>query len=194
MNKNSFICTLVLAISLLANTQVFASGEEDAAKREAFSKEEILEKARTFFGSTTEGLAEAIEKVFEEHGEPNAYILGEEASGALIVGARYGSGTLVTTGDSEGSPIFWKGPSVGFDIGGNAASVFTLIYNLDKKDDIYQRFPGVEGSLYFVAGVGLNYLRSDDTVIAPIRTGVGWRQGASVGYLHFTKKRSWVPF
>lgn len=145
----------------------------DAQKSDdTYSLDEIIDKATGFFGSTTKGLAEAIEKVFSDYGRPNAYIVGEEAGGAIGVGVRYGRGKLNKKGEAE-RQLFWQGPTVGFDLGGNASKVFALIYNLPNMDAIYQRYPGVEGSIYVVAGVSVNYQQSGDTIIAPIRTGVG---------------------
>lgn len=161
--------------------------------QDTYSAEEIVSKGRDFFGATTEGLAKAIEKVFAEQGQPNAYILGEEGSGAVIVGLRYGKGTLNYKGGG-GLPLFWQGPSAGWDFGGNASKVFTLVYNLRTTDQMLQRFPGVDGSLYVVGGIGVNYQRSGEITLAPIRTGVGLRAGASIGYLHYTLKRSLIPF
>ena len=132
-------------------------------------------------------------QVFAEQGQPNAYILGEEGSGAIIVGLRYGKGTLNYKGGG-GLPLFWQGPSAGWDFGGNASKVFTLVYNLRDSRDLFQRFPAVDGSLYVVAGFSVNYQRSGDIVLAPIRTGVGLRAGASLGYIHYTRERSYVPF
>lgn len=160
---------------------------------DTYSAEEITAAAGNFFGATTEGLAKVIEKAFAEQGRPNAYILGEEGSGAVVVGLRYGSGTLTYKGGGS-LPVFWQGPSVGWDFGGNASKVFTLVYKLRATDQLFQRFPGVDGSLYFVAGIGMNYQRTDNVTLAPIRTGVGLRAGASVGYLHYTPKKSWIPF
>lgn len=181
----------LLLVTLLPLSATAEEGAED--KNEGFSKEQVMEKAGAFFGETSKGLASAIEKVFEEQGEPNAIVVGEEVSAAIVVGLRYGRGELQML-DGETRAIFWQGPSVGFDMGGNASKVFTLIYNLDDAETLYQRFPGVEGSVYYAAGVGVNYLRSGDTVVAPIRTGVGLRTGANVGYLQFTKEASWNPF
>lgn len=164
-----------------------------AAEDDGFSQDEILQKATDFFGETTEGLAKAIEHVFEEQGRPNGYIAGAEFSGAIGVGLRYGKGTLHRK-SGETRTVHWQGPSVGFDLGGNASKVFVLVYHLANSEQIYQRFPGVEGTFYFVAGVGVNYQKSGDIVLAPIRTGVGLRAGANVGYLHYTKKGSWNPF
>ncbi|HZP13291.1 MAG TPA: DUF1134 domain-containing protein [Nevskiaceae bacterium] len=157
-----------------------------------FTSNEVLQKANDFFGSTTKGLAEAIEKLFKDQGRPNAIITGEEGGGAVVVGLRYGHGTLETASGVQ-RELYWQGPSVGFDVGGNAAKVFTLVYHLPDAEQIYQRFPGVDGSLYFVAGLSINYQRSGDITLAPIRTGVGWRQGASIGYLHYTREKSYNP-
>ena len=158
-----------------------------------YGKGEILDKATGFFGETTDGLAKAIEHVFEDQGRPNAYIAGEEISGAIGIGLRYGKGVLHSkTGGAR--QVFWQGPSVGFDFGANLSKVFVLIYGLGRADDIFQRFPGVDGSFYFIAGVGVNYQRSGDIVLAPIRTGVGLRAGANIGYLHYTREESYNPF
>ncbi|MDP3857581.1 MAG: DUF1134 domain-containing protein [Stagnimonas sp.] len=166
---------------------------EAPAQTQTYTREEILAAGKTFFGGTTEGLAKAMERVFAEQGEPVAYIEGEEGGGAIIAGLRYGQGYLSYKGGGRG-PVFWQGPSIGWDFGGNASKVFTLVYNLKRTEQLFQRYPGVEGSLYVVAGFGLNYLRSGDVVLAPIRTGVGLRAGASIGYLHFTREPSYVPF
>lgn len=191
MSYRQWLGIWVLLVTLLPLSATAEEGAED--KNEGFSKEQVMEKAGAFFGETSKGLASAIEKVFEEQGEPNAIVVGEEVSAAIVVGLRYGRGELQML-DGETRAIFWQGPSVGFDMGGNASKVFTLIYNLDDAETLYQRFPGVEGSVYYAAGVGVNYLRSGDTVVAPIRTGVGLRTGANVGYLQFTKEASWNPF
>lgn len=187
------LIVLVLALPALACAQQDHKQPGSKNAEPTFSESEVLEKAEGFFGETSKGLAKAIQKVFEDHGEPNAFITGEEASGAFVVGLRYGKGQLHHANGAM-KPVFWQGPSVGFDVGGNAAKTFTLVYNLRTAEGIYQRFPGVEGTLYFIAGFGVNYLQSDGTIVAPIRTGVGWRQGANLGYLHFTRKQSWNPF
>ncbi len=164
-----------------------------AAENDGYTQEEILAKATGFFGETTEGLAKAIEHVFEDQGRPNGFVTGEEFSGAIGVGLRFGKGTLNRKAGAS-RQVHWQGPSVGFDLGGNASKVFVLVYHLGDSEQIYQRFPGVEGTFYFVAGVGVNYQKSGEIILAPIRTGVGLRAGANVGYLHYTKKRSWNPF
>ena len=162
------------------------------AAQATFSENEIMAAAENLFGATTKGLASVLEKVFEDLGRPNGYIAGDEISGAFIVGLRYGRGELNQKGRSK-QDIFWQGPSVGFDFGGNVSKTFVLIYNMSSPDDLYRRFPGLDGSFYFVAGVGVNYQTDGVLTIAPIRTGVGLRAGASLGYLHYTRGSSWFP-
>lgn len=184
---------LAVAISTVGLVLATAPAPLHAAETDTFSAQEISDAATGFFGSTTKGLAEIIEKVFSDLGQPTAYITGEEVSGAFVVGLRYGKGDLTIKNGST-SKIFWQGPSVGFDIGGNASKAFVLIYNLKDRDAIYKRFPGVDGSFYFVAGLGVNYQGDGDITLAPIRTGVGLRQGANIGYLHYNQEHSWLPF
>ena len=196
-----FALLLLVGFALPVSAQTTTTEEETTqgtatqgtTQDETFSQDEVLEKARAFFGSTTEGLAKAIEKVFADQGQPNAYIAGEEASGAIAVGLRYGQGRLVRKTGAD-RQVFWQGPSIGFDLGGNASKVFTLVYNLGASDELYQRFPGVDGSAYLVAGFGVNYQKSGNIILAPIRTGAGLRLGVSAGYLHYTREKSWVPF
>lgn len=197
----TFFSRAALVLALMFNAHLAAAQSEPAPggqqgkdnQQQGFTQDEVLNKANAFFGETTEGLAKAIEKVFEDQGSPNAIIAGEEVSAAIAVGVRYGQGELqMVTGETH--PVFWQGPSVGFDLGANASKVFTLVYNLNDPEVLFQRFPGVEGSVYVVAGVGVNYQRSGDVTLAPIRTGVGLRGGANVGYIHYTKKKSWLPF
>lgn len=168
------------------------SAKADASD-ETFSQSEVLRHAAGFFGELSEGLARAVEKVFSDLGRPNAFIAGEEASGAVGIGARYGNGTLhFKKGGSR--PVYWQGPSIGFDVGGDASKILTLVYDLPNTEQLFQRFPAVDGSFYFVAGVGVNYQQAAGIVLAPIRTGVGLRAGANIGYTHYTKEHSWVPF
>ncbi|GAB3379590.1 DUF1134 domain-containing protein [Spongiibacter taiwanensis] len=197
----TFFSRAALVLALMFNAHLAVAQSEPAPggqqgkdnQQQGFTQDEVLNKANAFFGETTEGLAKAIEKVFEDQGSPNAIIAGEEVSAAIAVGVRYGQGELqMVTGETH--PVFWQGPSVGFDLGANASKVFTLVYNLNDTEVLFQRFPGVEGSVYVVAGVGVNYQRSGDVTLAPIRTGVGLRGGANVGYIHYTKKKSWLPF
>ena len=158
-----------------------------------YDEDSIVKAATDFFGQTTEGLAKVIEKAFKEQGRPNAYIKGEEASAAITVGLRYGDGELLMKGGGGGK-VYWAGPSIGFDLGANASKVFTLVYHLPKASAIYQRFPGVDGSLYYIGGAGINYQRLNGIVLAPIRLGVGLRAGASVGYVHYRREKSINPF
>ena len=162
-------------------------------KEDTYDEDSILKAATDFFGSTTEGLAKVIEKAFKEQGRPNAYIKGEEAGAALTVGLRYGNGQLIMK-NGGGTRVYWAGPSIGFDVGANASKVFTLCYHLPSAAAIFQRFPGVEGSLYYIGGAGINYQRLNGITLAPIRLGVGLRTGASVGYIHYRREKSYNPF
>ncbi|MDE3114500.1 MAG: DUF1134 domain-containing protein [Pseudomonadota bacterium] len=171
-----------------------ASAEPTAGnKGDKFSQNEVVQAASGFFGTTSEAAAKAVQHVFQDNGLPDAYIKGDEGSGAIVVGLRYGSGWLIRKG-YEPVKVYWQGPSVGFDFGANAAKAFVLVYNLQNQDRIYQKFPGVEGSIYFIAGIGVNYMRADGITLAPMRTGVGLRAGANVGYLTFTREESINPF
>lgn len=176
-------------LAILAQVAPAGAAEDE---KSTYDQESIVKEAKMFFGEATEGLAKVIEKVFKEQGRPVGYIKGEELSAAITVGLSYGKGDLILK-NGETAKVFWQGPSIGFDLGFNASKVFTLVYSLPSKNDIYQRFPGVDGSLYWVAGVGVNYQRRNDIVLAPIRLGAGWRTGASVGYLHYTRDRSYLP-
>ncbi|MFQ6018356.1 MAG: DUF1134 domain-containing protein [Kiloniellaceae bacterium] len=191
LQTNRLICRSLLVPAVLVGLAATAAAQE--TKQEAtYEQNEIYQKASQFFGATTEGLAKAIEKVFADLGRPNAYVAGEEVSGAIGIGVRYGNGTLHRkTGESR--KVYWQGPTVGFDFGADASKVFVLIYHLPDVDSLFQRFPAVDGSFYFVAGVGVNYQRSGDIVQAPIRTGVGLRAGVNVGYMHYTREHSWIP-
>jgi len=182
---------LVLLLASCANRQVQTQSEPLAEV--PYQEDTVLREAEAFFGRGAQGVADALNRVFADNGPPGAYIKGEEGGGSIGVGLRYGHGTLYLS-DGTTSKVYWRGPSLGFDVGGSAAKAFVLIYDLQTIDDLYQRFGGVEGSLYFVGGVGVNYNRQDDIVLAPVRFGVGWRQGVNVGYLHLSPERSWVPF
>lgn len=184
---------LVLATAFLVTLATGARAQQQApAEKEGYEQNEILQKAGEFFGGTTEGLAKVVEKVFAEQGKPNAYVAGEEVSGAIGIGVRYGNGMLNRKAGAA-RKVFWQGPSIGFDFGGNASKVFVLIYHLSDTESLFQRFPAVGGSFYFVAGVGVNYQQSGDIILAPIRTGVGLRAGVNIGYMHYTKEHSWIP-
>ena len=180
-------------LAMLAGPQAYGAEAGKTAADDTFDEQTILETATNFFGETTQGLAKVIQRVFQDQGRPNGYITGEEGSGAFIVGLRYGNGMLHQKKNNP-RKVYWQGPSIGFDVGGNASKVFVLIYHLQGPDNIFQRFPGIEGTFYFVAGVGVNYQQSGKVILAPIRTGIGLRAGANIGYLHYTRKHSWVPF
>ncbi len=158
-----------------------------------YSTGEILEEGHRFFGSVSEGLARVVEHAFKRYGRPNGYILGEEAGGAIVAGLRYGEGTLFTKGYPP-QKVYWQGPSVGYDFGANGSKVLTLVYNLQYTSQIYERFGGVDGSAYFVGGVGITFQQHDDVILAPIRAGLGLRLGANVGYLKYTPSPTWNPF
>lgn len=162
-------------------------------RAETYSRNEIVNNASSFFGVTTEAAAGIVEKVFKDQGEPTAYIAGEEGSAAFIGGLRYGKGLLYMKG-SEPMQVYWQGPSIGFDWGGNASRVFTLCYDIQVGDMIFRRFPGVDGSAYLIGGLGVNYQRADGITLAPIRTGVGLRLGANIGYLSYSRKKRIIPF
>ncbi len=158
-----------------------------------YKKDDVIGAAEGVFGKGAAGLAGIIEKILKDQGEPNAYIAGREASGAFVVGLRYGSGTMRHNVEGE-RPVYWTGPSVGFDVGGDAAKVFTLVYNLYDTQDLYRRFPQVEGRAYFVGGFSATYLRRGRIVLIPVRLGVGVRLGANIGYMKFSEKSRWLPF
>ena len=183
---------LALAVFAAGSSGATAQTATEEATEATYSEDEILSKAKGFFGATTKGLAKAIEKVFEDQGRPNAYIVGEEASGAIGIGVRYGEGTL-NRKTGTATKVYWQGPTIGFDFGADASKMFILIYNLPDLDSLFQRFPAIDGSFYFIAGIGVNYQQSGQIIQAPIRTGVGLRAGINVGYMHYTRKFSWIP-
>jgi hypothetical protein len=158
-----------------------------------YSSDEIFDACRHFFGGVSKGLAQVVEYAFREEGPPDGYIIGEEAGGAIVAGLRYGKGTLFTK-RFEPRPVFWQGPSIGYDFGGAGSRTLTLVYNLHYPEQIYERFGGVDGSAYFVAGAGITFLTADGVTLAPIRAGVGLRLGANVGYLKYTSSPTWNPF
>ena len=167
----------------------------DATRRseETFARDDLLAAGEGVFGKGAQGLAGIVEKILKEQGQPNAYIAGREASGAFIVGLRYGSGVM--THKVEGQlPVYWTGPSVGFDVGGDANKVFVLVYNLYDTADVFKRFPAGEGRLYAIGGFAASYLRRGNIVLIPIRLGVGWRAGVNVGYMKFSRKSKLLPF
>lgn len=164
-----------------------------APQADTFSIDEIVHAGHSFFGTTTEGVAQAIEYVFSEAGRPSGYIVGEEASGAFIGGLRYGEGILhLKNGGTH--KVYWQGPSVGLDWGGNGSRSLVLVYDIASVNEIFDRFIGVEGSAYLVGGIGVSFQKNHKLKLAPIRTGVGARLGANMGYLKYTGQPTWNPF
>jgi hypothetical protein len=194
---------LVSGLSLMATKALAQDGGPPPPDRgplypantraETYSRDEIVNSASDFFGVTAEAAGAVIEKAFRDNGRPTGYIAGEEGAAAITIGLRYGKGLLYMK-NRRPQTVYWQGPSIGWDLGGNAARVFTLCYDLQDPDEIYQRFPGVEGSAYFIGGLGLNYQRADTVTLAPIRAGVGLRLGANLGYLAYTRTRHILPF
>jgi hypothetical protein len=185
----NFFRVITMMIALAGFYGVSAS----ASQAQEYTAQEIIDSGHKFFGATSGGLASVVEKIFASYGLPNGYLLGEEGSGALIGGLTYGEGTLYTknAGDHK---TFWQGPSLGWDFGGEGSRVMMLVYNLDDVNSIYNRFGGVAGSAYVVAGVGFNVLKNNNMLLVPIRTGVGARLGINLGYLKLTEKPTWNPF
>ncbi len=164
-----------------------------AGAPQPFRRGELVESGHQFFGTVSRGLATAVEEAVRRWGEPNGYILGQEASGAVIGGLRYGEGKLFTRNRGT-RKVFWQGPSLGFDLGGEGARTMMLVYNLPDTTALYRRFGGVDGSAYIVGGFGVTAAAADGMVVVPIRSGVGARLGVNLGYLKFTDRPTWNPF
>jgi hypothetical protein len=178
----AFIMTLIAGLAMAT-----------PSRADTYTAQEIVDSGHRFFGATSGGLATVIEKIFSSYGLPNGYVLGEEGSGALIGGLTYGEGTLYTknAGDHK---VFWQGPSLGWDFGGNGDRMMMLVYNLDDVQNLYDRFAGVAGSAYVVAGLGFNVMKNGNVLLVPVRTGVGARLGVNIGYLKLTEAPTWNPF
>jgi hypothetical protein len=163
------------------------------ARSDTYSSSEIVQTGHKFFGAISRDLAQLVEHAVSNWGQPNGYILGQEGGGAIVVGLRYGDGTLYTknAGDRR---VFWEGPSIGWDLGGEGARTMMLVYNLPSTESVYRRFAGIDGSAYIVGGLGMTALTDGNIVVVPIRSGVGLRLGANVGYLKFTQRATWNPF
>lgn len=170
-----------------------AASDPAAAESQTYKEDDLIGAAQGLFGKGAEGLARMIQDLLAEQGEPNAYIVGREAGGAFIVGARYGSGTLYHKVEGQ-RPVYWTGPSIGFDVGANAANTFVLVYNLYDTEELYERYPAGEGQAYVVGGLTASYLRKGDVVLIPIRMGAGLRLGVNAGYMKFSKEQKWLPF
>jgi len=197
MRRFRILGALFAAFAALALSTASTAASDDVppahdSNSDTFSPNEIVQAGSDFFGVTTEVMAKAVQRVTEDLGLPDGYIKGDEGSGAFVVGLRYGSGWLIRK-NMEPKRVYWKGPSIGFDFGGNGSKVFTLVYDLKEERRLYQRFPGVEGSIYFIAGIGVNYLRSGGVTLAPMRTGVGLRAGVNAHYMVYSDSRDWFP-
>ena len=158
-----------------------------------YKEDDLIGAAEGVFGKGAEGVAKMIQGLLKDQGRPNGYIVGREAGGAFVVGLRYGSGTLYHKVEGQ-RPVYWTGPSIGFDVGANAGNTFVLVYNLYDSQELYKRFPAGEGQAYIVGGLTASYLRQGDVVLIPIRMGVGLRLGVNAGYMKFSKKQKWLPF
>ncbi|WP_019370406.1 DUF1134 domain-containing protein [Sphingomonas sp. HT-1] len=163
------------------------------AATDTFERDDLLAAAEGVFGKGASGLAKLIEDILKDQGKPNAYIAGNEASGAIGVGLRYGKGEMFHKVEGQ-RPVYWTGPSIGFDLGGDANKVFVLVYNLYDTQELYKRYPQGEGHAYLVGGFSASYLRRGDVVLIPVRLGVGWRLGVNAGYMKFSEKQRWLPF
>lgn len=170
-----------------------AASAQSGSLSETYKPGELVDTGQQFFGQISQGLASVVERAVSKYGLPNGYILGQEASGALFGGVRYGDGTLYTKNAGQ-HVIFWQGPSIGFDIGGDGSKLMMLVYNLPSVDSIFSRYPGVDGSAYVVGGVGMTVMGYGNVILVPIRAGVGARLGINIGYLKFTRQATWNPF
>jgi hypothetical protein len=179
-----------IAVGLAAIAWTSAPARADSSQ---YTMQEIVDAGHGFFGSTTGGLAKVIETAFKRYGLPNGYVLGQEGAGSLVIGATYGEGDLYTKNAGQ-HPLFWQGPSIGLDYGGEGSRVMMLIYELPSVNSVYTRFGGVSGQAYVVAGFGMTVLKNRNVLIVPIRTGVGARLGVNIGYLKMTKRATWNPF
>lgn len=182
---------LMAAIVILVGVG-FQAGPTAAAGDE-YTAQEIVDAGHSFFGETSGALAKVIEKAFSQYGLPNGYILGQEGSGAFIAGLTYGEGMLYTKNAGQ-HDVFWQGPSLGLDYGGNGTRAMMLVYDLPSIDSLYARYGGVSGSAYVVAGLGMTVLKNQNVVLVPIRTGIGARLGVNVGYLKLSRQPTWNPF
>jgi hypothetical protein len=186
MTRRKFVVLAAIGAASLA-----APALADAPQ--TFSVDEVVDDGHRFFGDVSRGLADVVQEAVRRWGLPNAYILGQEASAAFVGGLRYGEGKMYTRNAGD-RPVYWQGPSVGFDAGADGDRTMMLVYNLPAVDAIYRRFGGINGSAYFIGGLGFTALNAENIVVVPIRTGLGWRLGVNVNYLKFTQEATWNPF
>lgn len=184
---------LLMMLALAFAAPIVAPAPAAAQSSESYSPDEIVKAGGNFFGEVSGGLAKAVEHAVSQYGLPNGYILGEQGGGALIAGVRYGRGTLYTKNAGQ-HPVYFQGPSIGWDFGGDGSRVMMLVYNLPSVSAIYDRFVGVNGSAYLVGGVGMTVLSRGNIYVVPMVSGIGARLGISAGYLKFTDHQTWNPF
>lgn len=184
--------TTTTSSTTTSSTPAAPAASGTTAASNTYDKDTVIREASGVFGKGAEGLGKIVEKVFNDLGEPNAYIVGKEISGAAVVGLRYGDGTLYHKIEGERT-VHWTGPSIGFDFGGDASKTFTLVYNLQDTEELFQRFPAVEGKVFLIGGFAVSYHQRGNVIIAPIRLGAGWRLGVNAGYVNYTKKRQYLP-
>ena len=170
-----------------------AQGQNTASSIEAFSENNLVIASAKYLGATAESMAEVIDRIFSRYGMPSAVIRGEEVSVAAVLGARYGRGTLIFS-DGRQFPIYWRGPTAGVDMGATGLKSFALVYNVNEPEDLYKRIPSIDGSLVALGGVAFNYMQRGPVVVAPMRVGVGYQLGVSLGYLKFAPTAGWSPF
>jgi hypothetical protein len=181
-------CAAVAVVASMAVMSVPARADSSQ-----YTMQEIVDAGHGFFGSTTGGLAKVTEQAFKRYGLPNGYILGQEGAGSFVIGATYGEGELYTKNAGRHS-MFWQGPSIGLDYGGEGSRVMMLVYEMPRVNAIYNRFGGISGQAFVVAGFGMTVLKHKNMLIVPIRTGIGARLGINVGYLKMTRNATWNPF
>ena len=191
--RKHFGLRLVLVLTALLGTLLPMHQASAASNSGQYTVQEIVDAGHSFFGSTSGGLAKVVENAFDRYGLPNGYILGQEGSGAFIAGLTYGEGQLNTKNAGE-HPLYWQGPSLGLDYGGQGTRVMMLVYNLPNTESIFTRFGGISGQAFVVAGFGMTALKNNDIVVVPIRTGIGARLGLNLGYLKVTRQATWNPF
>jgi hypothetical protein len=187
------LLAIILAAILTLISPLMVHAQQQPGAGNTFSSQELVDSGHVFFGNMARGMADVVENLAAQYGQPNGYILGEEASAAFFGGLRYGEGVLYTR-NAGNHRVYWQGPSIGFDMGGDGTRTMILVYNLPSVDTMYQRFPGVSGSAFLVGGLSASANQSAQVVVAPIRAGIGARLGINVGYLKFTREPTWNPF
>ena len=191
--KHRRIIAFCIIVLLGFSIPTMGQTADQPPKIEDFSENSLIIASAKYLGATAESMAEIIDRIFSRYGTPQAVIRGEEVSVAAMLGARYGRGT-VSFQDGREEPVFWRGPSAGLDVGATGTKSFALVYNIKDPNELHRRFFGVDGSLIALGGVAFNYLQRGNTIIAPIRIGVGYQVGVSLGYLKYSAKTGWMPF